>query len=219
MASGFSLAVGPGDFPEKGDWSCGPLPPMYVRGAVKSTCAAAHTTHMPIRQETEKAAPVLIFLLFLAIPLIEIALFITIGGWLTLWPTLALVVVTAVIGSALVRQQGLAAIGQIQRATSELRDPTAPIAHGAMILLAGFLLITPGFFTDTLGFLLLVPPVRAALLRQIAARIVVLGTRSARPHPGFGGPPRWPDAHEDVIDGDATEIRPETRPLPGDRHR
>ena len=152
---------------------------------------------------------VLLFALFLSIPLIEIALFILVGGWLTLWPTLALVVVTAVVGSALVRRQGLATLGRVQRSLHEMTDPATPLAHGAMILLAGVLLITPGFFTDTLGFLLLVPAVRGWLLRRIAARVVVMGAQG-RAAP----PPHWPRARDDVIDAEATEIDPGAPPLP-----
>jgi UPF0716 protein FxsA len=152
-----------------------------------------------------------IFLAFLLVPLIEIALFILVGGWLTLWPTLGLVVLTAFAGTALVRHQGLATLRQLQRSMDGLANPATPLAHGAMILLAGFLLITPGFFTDTLGFLLLVPALRDALLRRIAARVVVMG--AARGPAGFG-PRAWPPADEDVIDGRATEIDPESKPLP-----
>lgn len=151
--------------------------------------------------------------LFLLIPLTEIALFITVGGWLTLWPTLGLVVLTAVVGAVLVRRQGLDTLRRVQRSVQEMTDPTTPLAHGAMILLAGVLLMTPGFFTDTLGLLLLVPAVRGWLLGRIAQRVVVMGAGPA----GFGQRPRhWPDAREDVIDGEATVIDPEARPLPRD---
>lgn len=161
---------------------------------------------------TAKGPGMPIFLALLLIPLIEIALFITIGGWLTLWPTLGLVLLTAVVGTALVRRQGLATLRQVQRSMDGLANPATPLAHGAMILLAGVLLITPGFFTDTLGFLLLVPGVRATILRRIAARVVVMGAGPAMG--GFGPRPGWPDARDDVIDGDATEIAPDARPLP-----
>lgn len=161
---------------------------------------------------TVKGPGMPIFLALLLIPLIEIALFITIGGWLTLWPTLGLVLLTAVVGTALVRHQGLATLRQLQRSLDGLANPATPLAHGAMILLAGVLLITPGFFTDTLGFLLLVPAIRATILRRIAARVVVMGAGPAMG--GFGPRPGWPDARDDVIDGDATEVAPDARPLP-----
>jgi UPF0716 protein FxsA len=110
------------------------------------------------------------FLLFLAIPLIEIALFITVGGWISMWPTLALVVLTALLGSVLVRFQGLDAIRRLQSSLETLQDPTEPLGHGVLILIAGFLLITPGFFTDTLGFLLLVPAVRRLVIAHALSK-------------------------------------------------
>jgi len=98
---------------------------------------------------------------FVAVPLIEIALFIKVGGLIGLWPTLAIVLLTAIAGSTLMRAQGAAALARIRAAFDEMRDPSRPLADGAMILFAGALLLTPGFFTDTLGLLLLAPPVRA----------------------------------------------------------
>jgi UPF0716 protein FxsA len=107
----------------------------------------------------------LIFLLLVAMPIVEIALFIQVGGWLGLWPTVAIVILTAAIGTVLLRAQGLAALGELQRRLGAGEDPSATLAHGAMILVAGVLLLTPGFFTDGIGFLLLMPPVRAAAIR------------------------------------------------------
>jgi UPF0716 protein FxsA len=144
-----------------------------------------------------------IFLIFLMIPFIEIALFITVGGWIGLWPTLANVVLTAANGAWLVRIKGLKAQEDLSLSMNRLSDPATPLAHGAMILLAGALLLTPGFFTDTLGFLLLVPGLRSRLMRAIAARVTV-----ARFSYGQAGPaPR-----DDVVDGDYSEVRPEPPP-------
>jgi UPF0716 protein FxsA len=114
-----------------------------------------------------------LLLVFIAVPLIEIALFIQVGGWIGLWPTLAIVLLTAIIGSALVRSQGAQALAQLRTSFDDLRDPTEPLAHGAMILFSGALLLTPGFFTDAVGFALLVPGVRRAVLRWIKARVNV----------------------------------------------
>ncbi|EIE52616.1 FxsA family protein [Salipiger aestuarii] len=154
-----------------------------------------------------------LFLAFLMVPLIEIGLFIQIGGLIGLWPTLAIVVITAVIGTSLVRSQGLRALGELQGSFSRLEDPTTPLAHGAMILLAGALLLTPGFFTDACGFALLVPGVRLAVMRQVASRVSVtrfeMGARQSRPHPTPG--PRRP-GQGDVIDGDYTEVPPKKQP-------
>ena len=114
-----------------------------------------------------------LFLLFVTIPIVEIALFIQVGGWIGLWPTLLIVVVTAILGTFLVRTQGLAALGNIRNNLQSFRDPTESLAHGAMILAAGLLLLTPGFFTDGVGFALLMPPVRSALYLWIKSRIKV----------------------------------------------
>lgn len=139
---------------------------------------------------------------FIAVPMIEIALFIKVGGFIGLWPTLGIVIATAVIGSVLVRMQGALALAQLRSSLQELRDPTEPIAHGALILLAGALLVTPGFFTDTLGLLLLVPPVRAAVLRYLARKVRVERFT-------VGPTPRREPHRPDVIDGDFVELDPD----------
>src|SRR6056297_3830120 len=114
-----------------------------------------------------------LLLAFIAVPLIEIALFIQVGGAIGLWPTLLIVVLTAILGTTLLRNQGIAALGNLQNSFREMRDPTEPLAHGAMILFSGALLLTPGFFTDALGFALLIPGVRNWVLRELKKRIEV----------------------------------------------
>jgi UPF0716 protein FxsA len=114
-----------------------------------------------------------LLLAFLLIPMIEIGLFIEVGGMIGLFPTLAIVVLTAIIGSALVRSQGGHALARIRASIDRLEDPTSDIADGAMILLAGALLLTPGFFTDALGFALLIPGVRAWVRRHVARRVAL----------------------------------------------
>ncbi len=160
-----------------------------------------------------------LLLAFIAVPLIEIALFIEIGGWIGLWPTLAIVLLTAVIGSALVRSQGLAVLGQVQRSLDQMRNPTEPLVHGAMILFAGALLLTPGFFTDAVGFSLLVPSVRTWMFGKIRSRVRV-HTAGGGPRPGdpFSEDPSARPARHDVIDGDYEEIDPDSVP-PRPTHR
>lgn len=140
-----------------------------------------------------------LFVPFLLVPLIEIALFIQIGGWIGLWPTLGIVVATAIAGTVLVRQQGVRAIAELRGSINALRDPTEPLANGAMILIAGALLLTPGFFTDAVGFALLLPPVRAAAYRWLRARVRVerfdYGERGSATR-----------ARPDVIDGEFYEV-------------
>ncbi len=140
-----------------------------------------------------------LFALFVAVPLIEIALFIQVGGLIGLWPTLLIVLVTAFLGTALMRAQGALAMTQIRSSFGELRDPSEPLAHGAMILFAGALLLTPGFFTDALGFLLLFPPFRAAAYRWLRTKIQV---QSFTTHPSQQAHPR----QADVIDAEYEEI-------------
>ena len=143
-----------------------------------------------------------LFLLFVAVPLIEIALFIQLGGFLGLWNTLLIVIATAFLGTWLVRAQGAAAMNQVRGSFSNMQDPSEPLANGAMILFAGALLLTPGFFTDGIGFLLLFPPFRAAAFKYVKARVnVQTFSASASQHR-----PQHPAS--DVIDGDYTEVSP-----------
>lgn len=141
-----------------------------------------------------------LFVAFLAVPLIEIALFIQVGGAIGLWPTLLIVVVTAIIGTVLVRAQGAQALGQVKSSFNEMRDPSEALAHGAMILFSGALLLTPGFFTDAVGFALLVPAVRLAVFKWARARINVQTFSSHPAQPGAS----------DVIDGDYAEVDAKT---------
>ena len=108
---------------------------------------------------------------FIAVPLIEIGLFIQVGGAIGLWPTLLIVLLTAIVGTALVRSQGAQVITALQGSLQAMKDPTEPLAHGAMILFAGALLLTPGFFTDAFGFLLLFPPFRHMITNMIRSRL------------------------------------------------
>ncbi|MCV2863260.1 FxsA family protein [Albidovulum sediminicola] len=145
---------------------------------------------------------------FVLVPMIEIGLFIKVGGLIGIGWTLAIVLATAIAGSWLVRMQGLKALAELRGSLNELRDPTEPIAHGALILFAGALLLTPGFFTDTMGLLLLLPQVRAALLRYLATRVRVERFT-------MGGRPARPQTPDDVIDGEFTVVDPEKRPTHG----
>ncbi|MHA6346059.1 FxsA family protein [Roseivivax sp. CAU 1761] len=163
-----------------------------------------------------------LFVAFLTVPLIEIGLFIQIGGLIGLWPTLGIVVLTAILGTWLVRTQGAGALADIRRSFSELNDPTEPIAHGAMILVAGALLLTPGFFTDAVGFLLLMPGVRRAAMRKIGERVRVRrfemgGQTGGRPNQGQPHRRPAPDRSAanrpgDVIEGEYHEVPSDKRP-------
>ncbi len=144
-----------------------------------------------------------LFIAFLAIPLIEIALFIQIGGAIGLGWTLATVVFTAILGAFLVRNQGALALGQVRSSFNDMQDPTEPLAHGAMILFSGALLLTPGFFTDAIGFLLLIPAVRSRAFHALKARVNVQSFQTSTSHRQYYEP-RHPA--KDVIDGQYTEV-------------
>jgi UPF0716 protein FxsA len=144
-----------------------------------------------------------LFLAFVMVPIIEIALFIQVGGLIGTWPTLAIVVLTAFAGTRLMKAQGALALRDVQRSFSDMRDPTEPLAHGAMILISGVLLLTPGFFTDALGLALLVPGVRKAVLAYVRARVQV---RSFSSHTMHGHRPRSRYSDDSVIDGEFSPL-------------
>ena len=151
-----------------------------------------------------------IFLAFLLVPIVEIALFIQVGGAIGLWSTLGIVVATAFLGTWLVRSQGRMAIARLGGAFSDLRDPAEPLADGAMILFAGALLLTPGFFTDAIGFALLTPGVRRWLFTSVRRKIKVQSFRYG-PQPQSARP-----ARHDIIDGDFEVVNaPSNQPKSG----
>lgn len=132
-------------------------------------------------------APIL-FALFVVVPIIEIALFIQVGEAIGVWQTIALVILTAVAGTALLRAQGLATLRRAQTSMNQGQVPVREVFDGACLLVAGVLLLTPGFMTDAFGLSLFLPPVRSAIL-GVAAKAV----RSGRIHvsgmnSGAGGP-------------------------------
>lgn len=111
-----------------------------------------------------------LFIAFLVVPIIEIVLFLYVGSWIGIWPTIATVVITAVLGSFFVSKQGRLTWQSIITKINRGEVPTASVVHGAMILVAGALLLTPGFLTDLVGFALLVPGVREAIRQWFLRR-------------------------------------------------
>ena len=113
--------------------------------------------------------PILV-IVFILVPLAELAVLIAVGDWIGLVPTLILLLAVSVVGAWLAKREGLAAWRRFQLALAEGRMPTVEVADGAMIMLAGALLLTPGFLSDVVGVLLLLPPTRA-LARRLAPRL------------------------------------------------
>jgi UPF0716 protein FxsA len=145
----------------------------------------------------------LLFLLFAVVPLIEIACFILIGNAIGLWPTLLGVLVMAVAGSLLLRYQGLSILNEMRSTMGRGELPARSLADAMMIGLAGVLLITPGYFTDLIGILLLIPPVRTAIYAYLRSRVRVVATATSASY-GFG--PRR--VEDDTIELDSDEWRP-----------
>jgi len=113
-------------------------------------------------------------LLFLVLPLAEIAGFVVVGSEIGVLATIALILATTVLGAVLLRIQGLGAMDKMKDALRSGVSPGRDMVHAVMIMLAGILLILPGFISDAFGILLFIPPVREAVWRFLSSRIVVV---------------------------------------------
>jgi len=111
-----------------------------------------------------------LLLLFIVMPILEIGVLIRVGGWLGLWPTLLIVVLTAVLGTWMLRQQSSATMMQAQSRLQAGELPAQQIFEGLLLLVGGILLLTPGFVTDAFGFTCLIPWSRRWLATQLANR-------------------------------------------------
>lgn len=143
-----------------------------------------------------------ILLALVATPLVEIAVFIEVGERIGLWSTLGLVVLTAVIGTALLRQQGLATLASARTTVERGGMPVQEVLDGVCLLIAGAFLLTPGFVTDGFGAALLLPPLRRAIQRWAIKRLMARGTIDVAMH----GVYRQRRGEDGVIDGEFVEI-------------
>jgi UPF0716 protein FxsA len=145
----------------------------------------------------------LLILLFIVVPIAELAVIIQIGSLIGVWWTIALLIADSILGSLLMRHQGRAVWRRFQAAIAEGRVPARETIDGVLVIFGGALLLTPGFITDILGFVLLMPPTRAAvravLVRRLAQRMTVSSIR--RP--------------DDVVDGTAVDIESDRLTPPG----
>lgn len=142
-------------------------------------------------------------LAILAWPLLEIAGFIVVGSHIGVLATIGLILATAVTGAILLRVQGFGAMTRIREAAARNQSPAREIIHGAMIMLAGILLLVPGFVTDILGVLLFLPPVRELAWRLLKDRIVEMPLGEGGFQAGFGSAGRRGRGR--VIDLDASD--------------
>lgn len=161
--------------------------------------------------------PLLLLALFIGVPIVEIAVFIQVGEQIGLWRTLAIVIATAIAGTILLRLQGLSTLRRAQQAMAQNQLPLKEVFDGLCLLVAGALLLTPGFVTDALGALLFVPQFRAGL-RHIIGRYLLAHAnihthqhwqqqQSHRPNPHG-------QDNGDIIDGEFEEVDETERPGP-----
>lgn len=144
-----------------------------------------------------------LLLTLIGVPLLEIAVFIRVGESIGLWPTLALVIATAVAGTWMLRAQGLAALRTAQASLDRGEFPVAQVFDGICLLLAGALLLTPGFVTDAVGLLLFVPAVRAYLRRGAWRYLAAHGEVEAWAEGDEAGPDRRGPR---IIEGEFHEV-------------
>lgn len=173
---------------------------------------------MSEKQTGRRARSVGLILLagFIVVPLAEIAVLIEVGGWIGLGPTLALIVLTAVVGAWMLRRQGVAVLRRAQQQMQQGGVPILEVFEGFCLVIAGALLLTPGFLTDTVGALLLLPAVRSFLYRRVRDRLEEQ-VRAGAPHAGPGGPGGRDERPQDpppVIDAEFEEIDPGDTPEP-----
>lgn len=153
-----------------------------------------------------------ISLFLLALPFLEIAGFVIVGREIGVLSTLALVVASGILGAILLRVQGFGVMTRVHQELDTGGDPSRELAHGAMILLAGVLLLIPGFVTDIIGLLLFLPPVRDAAWHFLRSRVFI----SARGFGGFERPSAGSTARSrsKTIDLDADEYSHGSGPRP-----
>lgn len=168
-----------------------------------------------------------LLLLFIIIPVIEIFLFIEIGNKIGVGWTIASVLATAFIGTALVRKQGLEALTKAQSNLDQHKLPMEQVFTGICLLVAGALLLTPGFLTDAIGFTLLVPPFRKSLGATIWGWIqknghIRMGKNQFHQQSHFHQSGQSPFgnryAQDDIIDGEFEEVRPHPNTSSNTKH-
>ena len=153
--------------------------------------------------------------LFIVVPIVELYVIIQIGGLIGVWPTIALLLADALLGSLLLRHQGRGAWRRFNLALAERRFPGREVADGLLIAIGGTLLLTPGFVTDIVGLIFLIPPTRAIIRRlmrgYVGRRFIVVGASGPA---GPAGPAAASNRHYDY-DATAEEIDADDPQLPG----
>src|SRR5688572_1402573 len=115
--------------------------------------------------------PALLVVVFIVVPIVELAVIIQVGQAIGVLPTVALLIVDSIVGSWLLRREGKAAWARFRAALDAARIPNKEVIDGALVLFGGALMLTPGFISDILGLLLILPPTRAIVNRAIRSRV------------------------------------------------
>ncbi len=129
-----------------------------------------------------------LFVLFIVVPIVEMFVLIKVGSLIGALPTVALVLLTAVVGVALIRAQGFSTLRRAQVRMAHGEVPAQEMIDGLCLAVGGVMLLTPGFVTDTFGFLLLVPGVRKWMLQGLIARATIIGAAPGRSHTAGASP-------------------------------
>jgi len=153
--------------------------------------------------------PLLLVVAFIVVPLVELAVILQVGNLIGVWWTIALLLTVSVAGSWLIRREGTRTWTAFRDALGRGRPPAVEVVDGALVLVGGALLLTPGFVTDIAGLSLVFPPTRAAWNRLIRRRATSLLTLRVfgGPRPPRGGPPGGGAGRVEVIDVDRGEQR------------
>jgi len=138
-----------------------------------------------------------LLLLFLVVPIVELAVIVQVGQAIGTLPTIGLLVVMSVVGAWLMKREGLGVLRRAQRQVREGRVPSREVADGFLIVLGGALMLTPGFVSDIVGMALLLPPVRAVIRPALLARLQVMALGAAF---GAGGGGRRGGGRSGAID-------------------
>lgn len=156
----------------------------------------------------------ILFFIFIGVPVVEISVFYVVGGIIGLGPTIAAILLTAFAGAWLLRAQGMATLIRAQDHLQRGEFPIAQVFDGFCLLVAGAFLLTPGFVTDGLGFLLFLPPFRALLARTAQMVLVNRGTvhQWSSPNEGYESQ-QTPSPEGPIIDGDFEEIKPDPKKI------
>jgi UPF0716 protein FxsA len=159
----------------------------------------------------------ILLLLLIGVPTLEIFVFIEVGGKIGLFNTLAIVFVTAALGAYLLRSQGLSVLNRVQQNLAANQLPVNEIFDGVFLLIAGVMLLTPGFVTDGVGFLLFVPPLRSLLrlsiIRHLSKKGHTQAWSNATPHEPQQHSPTGTNQDDIIIDGNFEEIDPDQKEL------